>query len=155
MVPIIALGECQVTPMIDWRSLTDCLFGKKRIVLLSYGSASQNGSASRGSGQSSYLTIDPIFKRTMMYLLIGTRGGYNRLKILRLIQEEPMNANKICERLQLDYKTVQHHIKILEESKIIVTSSPKGTYGAMYFLAAYVEKNISFIDDIWVKFGKR
>ncbi len=90
-----------------------------------------------------------------MYLFIGTKGGYNRLKILRLIREEPMNANKICERLQLDYKTIQHHLKILEESKIIVTSSPKGTYGAMYFLASYVEKNISFLDDIWVRFGKR
>lgn len=90
-----------------------------------------------------------------MYLFIGTKGGYNRLKIITLLQEEPMNANKICERLQLDYKTIQHHLKILEESKIVVTSSPKGTYGAMYFLASYVEKNIAFINDIWVKFGKR
>ncbi len=90
-----------------------------------------------------------------MYLLIGTKGGYNRLKIIRLLKDEPMNANRVCEKLQLDYKTIQHHLRTLEESKLVLTSSPKGTYAAMYFVAPVVEKNFSLIDDIWVKFGKR
>ncbi|MBI2648729.1 MAG: winged helix-turn-helix transcriptional regulator [Thaumarchaeota archaeon] len=99
--------------------------------------------------------IDPAFKRVVMYLFVGTKGGFNRMKILMLLQEEPMNANKICERLHLDYKTVQHHLRLLEDNKMLVTSSPKGTYGAMYFLASYVERNIAFLNDIWVRFGKR
>jgi DNA-binding transcriptional ArsR family regulator len=99
--------------------------------------------------------IDPAFKRLLMYLLVGTRGGFNRLQIIKLIQDEPLNPNKIGEKLNLDYKTVQHHLKILHENSIVVTSSPSGTYGAMYFLAPYVEKNINLVDEIWARFGKR
>ena len=36
-----------------------------------------------------------------------------------------MNANKLSTDLKLDYKTVQHHIKILEQNGLIV-SSQKG-----------------------------
>jgi len=100
-------------------------------------------------------SIDPAFKRLLMYLLVGTKGGFNRLQIMRLIRDEPLNPNKIGEKLGLDYKTIQHHLKILKENSIVVTSSPTGTYGAMYFLAPYVEKNIAIVDDIWARFGKR
>lgn len=99
--------------------------------------------------------IDPAFKRLLMYLLVGTKGGFNRLQIIKLIHDEPLNPNKIGEKLKLDYKTVQHHLKILHENSIVVTSSPSGTYGAMYFLAPYMEKNISLVDEIWARFGKR
>ena len=99
--------------------------------------------------------IDPAFKRLLMYLLVGTKGGFNRLQIMRLIHDEPLNPNKIGEKLNLDYKTVQHHLKLLRENGIVVMSSPSGTYGAMYFLAPYVEKNISLVDEIWARFGKR
>jgi DNA-binding transcriptional ArsR family regulator len=98
--------------------------------------------------------VDPAFKRMLLYLLIGTRGGDNRTRIIQLLREEPLNVNKIGERLQLDYKTVQHHLKVLEGNSI-VTSSPKGTYGALYFLTPYVEKNIALFEEIWAKFGKR
>jgi DNA-binding transcriptional ArsR family regulator len=111
-----------------------------------------NASAGRGGGPES---VDPAFKRLLMYLLVGTKGGFNRLQIMRLIHEEPLNPNKIGEKLGLDYKTIQHHLKILRENSIVVTSSPSGTYGSMYFLAPYVEKNIALIDDIWARFGKR
>ena len=100
------------------------------------------------------LSVEPAFKRLVMYFLVGTRGGHNRMKIIRLLKEEPMNANRIGEKLELDYKTVQHHIKILEENNFIVASSPKGTYGTMYFLAPYFEKKIVLLDEIWVGFGK-
>jgi len=111
--------------------------------------------ASTGKGGLEPHAVDPAFKRLMMYLLVGTKGGFNRLQIMKLIQGEPLNPNKIGEKLGLDYKTVQHHLKILRENSVVVTSSPSGTYGAMYFLAPYVEKNISLVDEIWARFGKR
>jgi len=111
--------------------------------------------ASTGKGGVDSPTIDPAFKRLLMYLLVGTKGGFNRLQIMKLIHEEPLNPNKIGEKLGLDYKTIQHHLKILRENSIVVTSSPSGTYGAMYFLAPYVEKNIALVDEIWARFGKR
>jgi len=108
-----------------------------------------------GKGDVGLPPIDPAFKRLLMYLLVGTKGGFNRLQIIKLIHEEPLNPNKIGEKLNLDYKTVQHHLKILRENSIVVMSSPSGTYGAMYFLAPYMEKNISLVDEIWARFGKR
>jgi DNA-binding transcriptional ArsR family regulator len=98
--------------------------------------------------------VDPAFKRVLMYLLVGTKGGYNRGKMIKLLKDEPMNANKIGERLDLDYKTIQHHLKILQENNILVTSTA-GTYGAMYFLTPYVEKHMSVLEEIWARFGKR
>jgi DNA-binding transcriptional ArsR family regulator len=98
--------------------------------------------------------MDLAYKRVLMYLLVGSKGGYNRVQIIKLLKDEPMNANRICERLGLDYKTIQHHLRILRENNMIVTS-PAGTYGAMYFLTPYLEKNISVLEEIWAKFGKR
>ncbi len=66
-----------------------------------------------------------------------------------------MNANKIGEKLTLDYKTVQHHLRILEENDVVVSSSPKGTYGAIYFLSQYFERQIAPIEEMWVKFGSK
>ena len=99
-------------------------------------------------------SMDPAFKRVLMYLLVGTKGGPNRLQMIRLLQDEPMNANKMGERLGLDYKTIQHHLKILMENNVVV-SNASGSYGAMYFLTPYVEKNLSTLEEIWARFGKR
>jgi len=107
-----------------------------------------DGSAAAASG------IDQAYRRVLMYLLVGSKGGHNRVQILKLLRDEPMNANRICERLSLDYKTVQHHLKVLQENNVIVTSA-KGTYGTMYFLTPYLEKNIAAIEEIWAKFGQR
>ena len=117
-----------------------------------FGAMSSEGRA--GPTGSEVQTIDPAFKRVLMYLLVGSKGGPNRLQMVKLIREEPMNANKIGERLGLDYKTVQHHLKILKENNVVVTNA-KGTYGAMYFLTPYLEKNFSALEEITVRFGQR
>lgn len=110
------------------------------------------GNTPTGSNQGGQ--IDPAFKRVLMYLLVGTKGGANRVQMIRLLKDEPMNANKIGERLNLDYKTVQHHLKILKENNVVVTNAA-GAYGAMYFLTPYVEKHMSVLEEIWARFGKR
>jgi DNA-binding transcriptional ArsR family regulator len=99
------------------------------------------------------LQIDPSFKRIMVYLFIGTRGGQNRAKIVELLHLEPANSNRVSEKLGLDYKTVQHHVKLLEENGVIV-SSAKGTYGAMYFLTPYFEKYFDSVRGMWAKIGQ-
>ena len=99
--------------------------------------------------------IDPAFKRLLMYLLVGTKGGFNRLQIMRLIREEPLNPNKIGEKLGLDYKTDPAPPQDIAGEQHHRLELPKGTYGAMYFLTPYVEKNIALVDEIWARFGKR
>jgi len=88
------------------------------------------------------------------YLLAGTRGGATRTDILRLISKTPMNTNKIAEKLKLDYKTVQHHLKVLEENGVISTIK-KGSYGALYHLSPEAEANIETLKEIWGESGKK
>jgi len=113
---------------------------------------SREGGAGNGNQDSS--SMDPAFKRVLMYLLVGSKGGPNRLQMIKLLKEEPMNANKMGERLGLDYKTVQHHLKILKENNVVVTNAA-GSYGAMYFLTPYIEKNLHAVEEIWARFGPR
>ena len=98
-------------------------------------------------------TLDPSFKRIMVYVFVGTRGGQNRIRIVELLRAEPANPNRISEKLTLDYKTVQHHIKLLEENGVIVPSS-KGAYGAVYFLTPYFEKYFDIVKVMWARFGQ-
>ena len=74
------------------------------------------------------------FKRILWYVFATTRGGPTRIRIVELLMDRPYNLHQISKKLNLDYKTVQHHIKILEENKIIVTEEKK--YGSIYFPSA-------------------
>ena len=93
-------------------------------------------------------------KNLLWYLVAGTRGGETRGKIIELLNKKPSNANKISEILKLDYKTVRHHLEVLEKNNIIVAVN-KGNYGAVYFLSELMESNIKVFGGIWAQFGKR
>ncbi|WP_256301441.1 ArsR/SmtB family transcription factor [Haloarchaeobius salinus] len=66
----------------------------------------------------------------LWYVMTGTRGGENRVRILRAIDERPRNANRLAEELDLDYKTVRHHLDVLLENDIVENSGDE--YGAVY-----------------------
>jgi predicted transcriptional regulator len=93
-------------------------------------------------------------KHILHYLLVATRGGEMRTKIIKLIIKKPSNLNKISKALKIDYKTAQHHIKVLEKSRIIIAIN-KGNYGAAYFIAPELEQEIKIIDEIWKESGKK
>ena len=86
-------------------------------------------------------------KRLLWYLIAGTKGGFNRARIIKCLQERPYNANQLAEKLNLDYKTIRHHIKVLEDNNIIVSSGDK--YGTLYFISSDMENNLSVFDEIW------
>lgn len=97
---------------------------------------------------------DPFLKRTLWQIIAGTRGGANRARILETLKEMPYNANKLAEKLNLDYKTVQHHLKVLVKNGLIATSET-GAYGALYFLTPRMENAKNMVDEIWAKIGRR
>ena len=66
----------------------------------------------------------------LWYVLTGTRGGKNRVRLLRALDERPRNANQLAEELELDYKTVRHHLDVLMDNDVIKSSG--GDYGAVY-----------------------
>ena len=93
-------------------------------------------------------------KNLLWYLIAGTKGGETRGRIIDFLKKNPSNANKIAEMLKLDYKTIRHHIEVLEKNNII-TAINKGNYGAVYFLSELMNANYKLFEEIWAKFGKK
>src|SRR5437879_2534218 len=104
--------------------------------------------------QSSSPNQEKHLRRLLWYLLGGTRGGPNRAEIIKTLQNRPCNANQLAETLRVDYKTIQHHIRILEENGLISLAN-KGSYGAVLFLTSKMEEAIPILDEIWSKIGTR
>ncbi|NYB51786.1 MAG: winged helix-turn-helix transcriptional regulator [Methanobacteriaceae archaeon] len=87
-------------------------------------------------------------RKLLWWLIAGSSGGPNRARIIRALNQRPYNANQLSEALNLNYKTIRHHIKVLEENNII-TSAGKQKYGEMYFLTDKMEENYETFQEIW------
>lgn len=74
--------------------------------------------------------IGRVMEGVLWYVLTGTRGGKNRVRLLRALDERPRNANQLAEELDLDYKTVRHHLDVLVDNDVIKSSGDD--YGAVY-----------------------
>ncbi|MEF8775661.1 MAG: winged helix-turn-helix domain-containing protein [Haloarculaceae archaeon] len=85
-------------------------------------------------------------RKVLWWLIGGARGGKNRLRIIRTLQDQPMNANQLSEALDLDYKTVRHHLDLLEENAVLETMGEG--YGKTYFLTDRMEANLDVLADI-------
>jgi DNA-binding transcriptional ArsR family regulator len=88
-------------------------------------------------------------EKLLWWLIAGKRGGINRAKIIKKLNDRPYNANQLAKELDLDYKTIRHHIKVLEENNVI---RPAGdTYSKLYFLTDKVNENYEVFQEIWNK----
>lgn len=92
-------------------------------------------------------------KYLLGWLIAGTRGGLTRAKIIETLQENPQNANQLATNLKMDYRTIRHHLNILEKNKLI-TSTGNG-YGVTYFLSLDLEENYSLFEEIVNKLWKK
>lgn len=82
----------------------------------------------------------------LWYVLTGTRGGTNRARILRALDQRPRNANRLAEELDLDYKTVRHHLGVLAENGVVTDSGDD--YGAIYLPTDRVEVHWDVVEEI-------
>ena len=63
-----------------------------------------------------------------------------------MLNLKPANAHQIAKELNLDYKTVLHHLKVLTNNGLVITDK-EVSYGAVYFLTPLMENNYqSFIE---------
>ena len=95
---------------------------------------------------------DPHSKRLFWFLFAGSRGGLNRLKLVSAIKKNPLNANQLAKELGLDYKAIQHHIRVLEKNNIITKVGEK--YGVTYFISNFLEANMESFNEIVSKLEK-
>ena len=66
------------------------------------------------------IKADPHMKKLFSSVFTGMSGKYTGMRIICAITEEPMNTLEISKKLELDYKTIQHNIKVLESNSFIV-----------------------------------
>jgi len=94
---------------------------------------------------------DPELRRTLWFLLGGKRGGENRARIIWSIHEKPSNINQLATELGLQYKAVQHHIRILVSSSLLAPSGEG--YGSVYLLSRWFEHHFEEFEEICGKLG--
>lgn len=92
-------------------------------------------------------------KYLLGWLIAGTRGGVTRAKILEILRENPQNANQLANSLEMDYRTIRHHLKILQKNRI--TTSAGNGYGNTYFLSPEMEENYGIFEEIMNKLWKK
>jgi len=63
-----------------------------------------------------------------------------------------MNANQLADQLKLDYTTVRHHMRILEENRLVVVTGRK--YAVTYFISPELEANYQIFVEILEKLRK-
>jgi len=85
-------------------------------------------------------------------VLAGTRGGPNRARLLRAIDERPRNINRLAEDLDLDYKTVQHHMEVLAEND--VARSTEQPYGAVWLPTERTREHWGTVENILSKLNR-
>ena len=82
----------------------------------------------------------------LWYVLTGTRGGTNRVRILKALDQRPRNANQLAGDLDLDYKTVRHHLDVLMDNGIVENSGDE--YGAVYLLTDRTRRHWETVEEI-------
>jgi len=66
----------------------------------------------------------------LWYVLAGTRGGPNRVRILRALDDRPRNPNQLADELDLNYDTIRHHLDVMADNGVVDSSGDD--YGAVY-----------------------
>ena len=92
-------------------------------------------------------------KHLLQWLIVGTRGGANRAQIIEAIKKEPRNANQLGILLGVDYRTIRHHLEVLEKNGLVTSMGDR--YGKMYFLSNELEENFEVFEEIWNEIGKK
>ena len=87
------------------------------------------------------------------WLIAGTRGGVTRAHIIETLKERPQNANQLAKLLEMDYRTIRHHLKVLQKNRIITSAGEE--YGTTYFLSPQMEENYALFEEIMNKIWKK
>ncbi|WP_052883110.1 ArsR/SmtB family transcription factor [Thermoproteus tenax] len=68
-----------------------------------------------------------------------------RLKILLALSRRPMNANQLSKELNVDYKTVRHHLEVLERNGLVERVGEG--YGAIYLVNDLLRRNWDLVEE--------
>lgn len=83
----------------------------------------------------------------------GMSGRFTRMRIICAITETPMNVQQLSETLELDYKTVQHNIRVLEKNNFIDRQGDG--YGDIFFPSELISANLPTLYKVIRRVEKR
>lgn len=83
----------------------------------------------------------------LWHLLASSRGGRNRRRILRLLDERPRNANELADAMDVDYTTVRHHLDVLASNRVIEAGTEG--YGAIYLPTDATRDHWAVVEEIF------
>ena len=92
-------------------------------------------------------------KYLLGWLISGTRGGPTRALIIHTLRETPQNANQLSKSLEMDYRTIRHHLKVLQKNKLVTKAGDR--YGTTYFLSPPLEENYILFEEIMNRIWKK
>ena len=61
----------------------------------------------------------PETKKLFWLLFAGSQGSDTRIRIMSVLRKRPINRNQLSTELGVDYKNIQHHIKVLEGNNLV------------------------------------
>jgi len=96
---------------------------------------------------------DKQTRKLLLYLFTSTRGGFTRLRIIMHLLDQPYNTHQLAKELGLDYKAVQHHMKVLQKNNMVSKIGEK--YGAIFHLSNFLEININALDEAIDKLDRK
>jgi DNA-binding transcriptional ArsR family regulator len=96
---------------------------------------------------------DKQTRKLLLYLFTSTRGGFTRLRIIMHLLDKPYNTHQLSQELELDYKAVQHHMKVLQKNNMVSKIGEK--YGALFYLSNFLEMNINALDEAIDKLDRK
>jgi len=79
-------------------------------------------------------------------LFVGSRGATNRIRIMSTLRNIPSNRNQLSIELNLDYKAIQHHLKVLERNNLVRKIG--NHYGEIYCVSTLFENSEFVFDEI-------
>jgi len=91
-------------------------------------------------------------KMVFWFLFVGSRGATNRIRIMSALRKRPSNRNQLATELGVEYKAIQHHLKLLEKNNLVIKTGNR--YGLTFFVSALFEYNEIVFEEIVDRLNK-
>ena len=72
-----------------------------------------------------------------------------RARLIQAMRVQPGNMNQLSKRLDVEYRTIQHHIEVLKKNSLVNATGEH--YGLTYSLSPWLEAHIEIFDDLCLK----
>ncbi len=85
-------------------------------------------------------------KTVFWFLFVVSRGATNRIRIMSALRKRPSNRNQLSTVLGIEYKAIQHHLKVLEKNNLVIKTGNR--YGLIFCVSALFENSEFVFDEI-------